>query len=138
GSGMPSGWSVRLAFLDAHLVSLTPGTPPSRADPAVLRAQRQMADPAATAALAAPLRRAFPGRPIHSEMHSLFVPAGLLFLREASVVVPLSERASDDRDLLARLIEATDRASPRAGAPPKPSNEAPAPPRQRGHLRVIQ
>src|SRR5205823_669653 len=79
-SGMPAGWCVRLTLVDAKLVSLTPGTPASRADPTVLRAQRQMADPAAAAALAAPLRNVFRGRPIHSETHSLFVPAGLVFL----------------------------------------------------------
>jgi hypothetical protein len=134
-SGMPAGWSVRLTIVDARLVELEPGTPTSRANPAVLRAHRQMSDPALGAALAAPLRKAFPGRPVHAEVHSLFVPAGLTFVREVSVVVPLPERTADDGELLERLCAAA------AAAPPARSH-APARPRvsavRRGHLRLIQ
>ena len=134
-SGMPAGWSVRLTIVDARLAELEPGTPASRADPAVLRAQRQMSDPALGAALAAPLRQAFPGRPIHAEMHSLFVPAGLTFVREVSVAVPLPERAADDGELLERLCAAAAAAAPTlSDTPPRP----PAPAIRRGHLRLIQ
>jgi hypothetical protein len=135
--GMPSGWAVRLAFIDAKVVGLTPGTPASRADPAVLRAQRQMADPAQAAQLAAPLKAAFPGRPIASDFHSLFVPAGLVFLRESSVVVPLPDRAGDDEQLLGLLCQAAGDARPTAGAAPaQPSR--PAGEIRRGHLRLVQ
>ena len=138
-SGMPTGWSVRLTLVDASLIALAPGTPASRANPAVLRAQRQMADPAAAAALAAPLRRAFAGRPIQSEMHSLFVPAGLVFLREASIALPLSERADDDVEMLRRLCEAARTAGPTADATAEAqAPPAPPPPARRGHLRIIQ
>jgi hypothetical protein len=136
-AGMPTGWSVRLTIVDARLVPLTPGTPASRADPAVLRAQRQMADPAAAAALAAPLRQAFAGRTVHADTHSLFVPSGLVFLRESSVIVPLPERASDDGALLARLCQAAMAADPSANEAPEASSE-PAPGIRRGHLRLVQ
>lgn len=136
-AGMPTGWSVRLTIVDARLVPLTPGTAASRADPAVLRAQRQMGDPAAAAALAAPLKSTFPGRPIHTDMHSLFVPSGLVFLRECSVVVPLPERADDDGDLLARLFQAAVAAGPAAGETPAQPTQ-PAPTARRGHLRLVQ
>src|SRR5262249_882994 len=69
-SGMPAGWSVRLAIVDVALVPMTPTNPGSRADPAVLRAHRQMADPAAAVALGTPLRNVFVGRPIHTDTHS--------------------------------------------------------------------
>src|SRR5438132_7690796 len=61
-SGMPTGWTLRLTLVDAQVVPLEGGTPASRANPVVLRAQRQMANPALGSALAAPLRRVFPGR----------------------------------------------------------------------------
>lgn len=135
--GMPSGWAIRLSLLDARLVALSPGTPPSRADPAFLRAQRQMANPAQAAALAEPLKSAFPGRPITSDFHSLFVPAGLIFLRESSVVVPLPERAVEDERLLAQLCQIAMAAHPTAGdRPGEPSR--PAPTARRAHLRLVQ
>jgi hypothetical protein len=103
----------------------------------VLRAQRQMADPAAAAALAAPLRQAFPGRAVHADTHSLFVPSGLVFLRESSVVLPLPERAADDPALLTRLCDAAVAANPTAGATPEAPIQ-PSPGVRRGHLRLVQ
>src|SRR5207244_13258240 len=116
-AGMPGGWSVRLTLIDSAIVSVRLENPGSRADPAVLRLQRQMADPAAAAILAAPLREAFPGRPVHSETHSLFVPGGLAFLREASVVIALPDAPGDDGELARRLIEAGGAAGARAPRP---------------------
>src|SRR5215213_1916239 len=140
-AGMPAGWSVRLTLVDSAIVSVRLENPGSRADPAVLRLQRQMADPAAAAILAAPLRQAFPGRPVHSETHSLFVPGGLAFLREASVVIALPDDSSGDGELARRLIETAEAAGARGGraksAAPPAADEQRAWPR-RGHLRIVQ
>jgi hypothetical protein len=149
-SGMPSGWSVRLAIVDVAVVPLTPTNPGSRADPAVLRAHRQMADPAAAVALGTPLRNVFVGRPIHTDTHSLFSTTGLVFVREASVVVPLSERNEDDGQLLRQLRAAATAsligahrpdldARTRSAAPAASSDRQDEPPQlRRGHLRIIQ
>jgi hypothetical protein len=144
-TGMPAGWSVRLSVVDSTIVSIKLENPGSRADPAVLRLQRQMADPAAAAALSAPLRRAFAGQPVHSETHSLFVPGGLAFLREASVVVALPDDPADDADLVRRLADAAEAALGRAPRPkaatvaPPPVSSEPDPGWQRrGHLRIVQ
>lgn len=149
-SGMPAGWSVRLAIVDVAVVPVTPTNPGSRADPAVLRAHRQMADPAAAVALGAPLRNVFVGRPIHTDTHSLFSTSGLVFVREASVAVPLSGRPEDDVPLLRGLcaaatasligakrpdLDARNRSTaPAAEADPKDASRQ----LRRGHLRVIQ
>jgi len=145
-AGMPGGWSVRLTLVDSAIVSVRLENPGSRADPAVLRLQRQMADPAAAASLAAPLRAAFPGRPIQSETHSLFVPGGLAFLREASVVIALPDDSSGDGDLIRQVVEAAEEAGARAPrARQLPATEvSPAPAEdergwaRRGHLRIVQ
>jgi hypothetical protein len=149
-SGMPSGWSIRLAIVDVALVPLTPTNPGSRADPAVLRAHRQMADPAAAVALGTPLRNVFVGRPIHTDTHSLFSTAGLVFVREASVVVPLSEHKDEDGQLLRRLCAAATASligarrpdldgRNRTTAPGAPTEANGDPPQlRRGHLRIIQ
>ena len=138
---MPAGWSIRLTVVDAQIVACRPVNPGSRADPTVLRLQRQMADPATAAKLSSPLRQAFPGRPVHSEMHSLFVPSGMAFLREASVVVGLSEDANRDgavlRELVATASALLGSAPPVAPVTAEAADEPPAP-RQRGHLRLIQ
>jgi hypothetical protein len=134
---MPAGWSIRLTVVEVKKIALSPGTIASRADPNVLRAQRQMSDPAAAAALAAPLRQAFPGRPIQAEAHSLFIPNGMLFVRESSVAVPLASRAGDDA-LLERLADgavATTLAVTPSGAT---SAEPPTQAARRAHLRLIQ
>jgi hypothetical protein len=144
-AGMPGGWSVRLTLVDSAIVSVRLENPGSRADPTVLRLQRQMADPAAAANLAAPLRQAFAGRPIQSEAHSLFVPGGLAFLREASVVIALPDDSSGDGELARQLIEAAEAAGVRAGRPkavPAPTPPAAADDQRgwarRGHLRIVQ
>jgi hypothetical protein len=144
-AGMPGGWSVRLTLVDAAIVSVRLENPGSRADPTVLRLQRQMADPTAAAMLAAPLRQAFPGRAVHSETHSLFVPGGLAFLREASVVIALPDDPGADGDLAGQLIAAAEAAGARAGrpkvAPPAPTPADPDAQRnwlRRGHLRIVQ
>jgi hypothetical protein len=144
-AGMPGGWSVRLTLVDSAIVSVRLENPGSRADPTVLRLQRQMADPAAAAILAAPLRRAFPGRPIQSETHSLFVPGGLAFLREASVVIALPDDPSGDGELTRCLIETVEAAGARRPRSKAAGPDAPAPPAddqrgwlRRGHLRIVQ
>lgn len=164
--GMPAGWSIRLTVIEAQIVACRPTNPGSRADPTVLRLQRQMADPTAAAQLAAPLRQAFPGRPIHNETHSLFVPTGMAFLREASAVIALPDDPSGDgavlRDLVATATAllgagAAPAAATAAGAwgQPSPARPRPVPPpslpggdpnpgsrsptpARRGHLRLIQ
>jgi hypothetical protein len=149
-SGMPAGWSLRLAIVDVQLVPLSPANPGSRADPVVLRAHRQMADPAAAVALGAPLRNVFVGRPIHTDTHSLFSSTGLVFVREASVVVPLSERPDEDAPLLRQLYAAATASLIGAKRPDLDARSRSAPPQsgagpgtdapelRRGHLRVIQ
>jgi hypothetical protein len=142
-SGMPGGWSIRMTLIESAIVSVRLENPGSRADPTVLRLQRQMADPAAAAVLAAPLRQGFAGRPVHSETHSLFVPGGLAFLREASIVVALPESPDEDTDLIRRLVETAEAAGAR---PPRAKGvvaPAPAPAEERGwlrrgHLRIVQ
>jgi hypothetical protein len=137
-TGMPSGWSVRLAVVDVQVVPVTPTNPGSRADPAVLRAHRQMAAPAAAIALGAPLKNVFVGRPVHADTHSLFSSGGLVFVREASVVVPLTDDAAEDQTLLRSLIAAAQAALIGAKHPElEQARDAPRP-MQRGHLRVIQ
>jgi hypothetical protein len=144
-AGMPGGWSVRLTLIDSAIVSVRLENPGSRADPAVLRLQRQMADPAAAAVLAAPLRQGFAGRPVQSETHSLFVPGGLAFLREASVVVALPDSPEGDADLIRRLVETAEAAgarAPRSKSVVQPAEPAPAVEQagwlRRGHLRIVQ
>jgi hypothetical protein len=141
-AGMPGGWSVRLTLVDSAVVSVRLENPGSRADPTVLRLQRQMADPAAAAILAAPLRQAFPGRPVHSETHSLFVPGGLAFLREASVVIALADDPGGDGELARRLIETAEAAGARAGRARGSTAQPPADEKRgwprRGHLRIVQ
>lgn len=144
-SGMPSTWSVRLAVVDVAVVPVTPTNPGSRADPAVLRAHRQMADPAAAIALAAPLKNMFPGRPTHADTQSLFSSGGLVFVREASIVLPLTERPDEDEALFGGLCAAATASLIGAKRPmldahnrPVASRSAAPSPSRRGHLRVIQ
>lgn len=144
-AGLPSGWFLRLTIVDVTVAPVTPTLAGSRADPAVLRAQRQMSDPALAAALTLPLRAAFPGRPIQTDLHSFFVTDGLAFIREASVAVPL-EASGDDSTLFHALASAASAAqvtaSPTAKSPRRPPTDedppAAPPPRSRGHLRIIQ
>lgn len=143
--GLPVGWCVRLTLLDSAIVPCRPETPGSRADPTVLRIQRQMSDPAQAAALAAPLRRVFAGRAVHSETHSLFVPGGLAFLREASVTIALADDGDDDAmitELVGAAQDALGRAPAAAQSPPASARSArkddSANWQRRGHLRIVQ
>ena len=137
-AGMPTGWSVRLSVVDVQVVAVSPTNPGSRADPAVLRAHRQMATPAAAIALGAPLKNVFVGRPVQADTHSLFSSGGLVFVREASVVVPLTDDPSEDQPLLRSLIAAAQASLIGAKHPDLDAHNTPRPIQQRGHLRVIQ
>jgi hypothetical protein len=144
-TGMPSGWSVRLSVVDVQVVAVSATNPGSRADPAVLRAHRQMAAPGAAIALGASLRNVFVGRPVQADTHSLFSSGGLVFVREASVVVPLSDDGADDQALQRNLVAAAQAALIGAKHPDLDARNRtvveptqPLRPIQRGHLRVIQ
>lgn len=156
-AGMPAGWSMRLSVVDVQVVPVSPTNPGSRADPAVLRAHRQMAAPAAATALGAPLRNVFVGRSVQADTHSLFSSSGLVFVREASVIVPLADDAAEDTLLLRSLTAAAQAAligakqpglappggfagQPRSRLAPLrgPELEKAPNPARRGHLRVIQ
>ena len=146
-SGMPGGWCIRLAIIESNIAAIRPAIPGSRADPAVLRAQRQFADPAAAMALANILRSSFAGRPIQNDSSSLFVPKGLVFIREASVTLPLSDEKRQDASLAEQCIQTAMTAlrGQRAGTTvefvPPPADAEDEPPRQlrqRGHLRLVQ
>ncbi len=145
--GMPGGWCIRLAIVESSIATVRPTIPGSRADPAVLRAQRQLADPAAAMALASVLRSGFAGRPIQNESSSLFVPTGLVFIREASVSLPLPEDANDDVAFTEHIIQIGLSAlrGQRQGLPVELTStlveseeEQPRQIRQRGHLRLVQ
>ncbi|TAK25778.1 MAG: hypothetical protein EPO26_02040 [Chloroflexota bacterium] len=138
GQAAPSGWSVRLAVVDCAFVPTARDNPGSRADPEFLRAQRRMADPAFVNALGAHLRAEFTGRLIQTTNGNYFVPRGIIFVREASISVPLGESEADDIRLLSSLATCAEQAL--AGSPngePVPS-EAPPPEIRRGHLRLVQ
>lgn len=138
GQAAPSGWSVRLALVDCVFVPTTRDSPGSRADPEFLRAQRRMADPVFLNALGAHLRAAFAGRPIQTTNANYFVTRGIIFLREASMSVPVGDHETDDVRLLSSLTTCAEQAL--AGSPngePVP-NEAPLPEIRRGHLRLVQ
>ena len=146
-SGMPGGWCIRLAIVESNTAAVRPAIAGSRADPAVLRAQRQFADPAAAMALANILRTSFAGRPIQNESNSLFVPNGLVFIREASVTLPLPEDPGQDASLAEKCIQTalTALRGQRAGSAVEiaaPSDDSQVEPprqlRQRGHLRLVQ
>lgn len=146
-AGMPNGWCLRLTAVEVVVMPYTPGrsgagSSASRADPAVLRIQRQSADPGALAQLAAPLRKGLPGRPVHTDTASLFVPAGLAFVREASVVVPLPAEPSGDGPLIEKLVGVAQALAGAARLPApaagKASVDDDSPSRRRGHLRIIK
>lgn len=136
-AGMPTGWSLRLSVLDVAVVACNPENPGSRADPVVLRAQRQMGDPSIAAALAGTLRQYIPGRNVQAQTQSYFIQGGIVFLREASVVLPLPETSADDPRLVRQLTLAA--AASLSEANPVDDLEPVAPPpARRGHLRLIQ
>lgn len=136
---LPSGWFLRFVLLDCAMVTLSGARAFSRADPEVLRVQRRMADPAFLNGLAAPLRTAFPGRPVHVDRNSLFVSRGLAFVREASISLPLPEAAGEDDRLCAALIAIASafltggESTGAAPSDPMPEREV-----RRGHLRLVQ
>lgn len=144
--GMPGGWTIRLALVDVQVVAVNATNPGSRADPAILRAHKQMADPSMAAALAAPLRNSFPGRPVASDNHSLFSAEGLVFVRAASIVLPLGDDPLQDDQLFKTLVAAAQASLINAQRPEidarnrRPSGETDpiGPTLRRGHLRIIQ
>jgi hypothetical protein len=137
-TGLPGGWSVRITLCDVSLAPLAPDAGRTRADPAIARAQRQMADPARGAALAAPLRAAFPGRPVTTDLLTTIAPEGLVFVREASVALPLDSEIENDGPTTIAIVQvgreflaiANDRLDPE---PPSPHRATRVP-----HLRLVQ
>ena len=97
-----------------------------------------MADPAFLNALGADLRAAFAGRPIQTMNGNFFVPRGIIFVREASMSIPLGENDTDDIRLLSSLANCAEQSL--AGATNGdlvPSGTRP-PEIRRGHLRLVQ